>query len=229
MDNAEFDRALIASAFVLIADHGWSRLSIAEAARRADLPLDRARARFPGRAMVLARFGRLADQAALAGAPNEGVPRDRLFDMLMRRIDVLQSHRAGVLALLRGLPAKPLLALMLSVASVRSMGWMLQGAGISATGPLGRLRAKGLLGVWLWTLRAWRGDESVDLATAMAALDTALARAERAAGWLPGGGERKAEFPAPPSDALATDVPAQPPPPEAPPAGPFTEPSPEPL
>jgi hypothetical protein len=224
MDNAEFDRALIASAFVLIADRGWSRLSIADAARQADLPLDRARARFPGRAMVLARFGRLADQAALALAPSEGAPRDRLFDMLMRRIDVLQSHRAGVLALLRGLPAKPLLTLMLTAASERSMGWMLQAAGVSATGPLGHLRAKGLLAVWLWTLRAWRGDESVDLAATMAALDTALARAERAAGWFPGGGERKGAFSAPPAETTDGATHA-----EAPPADPPGESSPGPL
>ncbi|MDE2198639.1 MAG: TetR family transcriptional regulator [Rhodospirillales bacterium] len=190
MDDNEFDRALVAAGFELVAERGWRRMRVVEAARRAGLPLDRARARFPCRAAVLMRFGRIADQAALGGVSSEaaaggdGPVRDRLFDMLMRRIDVLQAHRAGMVALLRGLPADPPLALLLAAASLRSMGWLLDAAGVSAAGPLGALRAKGLLAVWLWTLRAWQRDESADLAATMAALDQALTRAGQAAAWL---------------------------------------------
>jgi hypothetical protein len=60
------------------------------------------------------------------------------------------------------------------------------------------LRRKGLLGVWLWTLRAWERDDSADLAATMAALDTALARAGRAAQWLE---FRRAEPPVEPGPA----------------------------
>jgi ubiquinone biosynthesis protein COQ9 len=184
MNNAEFDRAMIAACFELAAEKGWARLSIAEAGRRAGLPLDRARLRFPGRSVLLVRFGRMADQAALAQAAPEGPPRDRLFDLVMRRIDVLQAHRAGVLALLHGLPSDPGHALFLALATLRSMAWLLEAAGMSSTGPAGRLRATGLLGVWLWTLRAWERDASTDLGATMAALDRALTNAERWAGWL---------------------------------------------
>ena len=143
MDNAEFDAALLASVFPLAAERGWPRVSVVQAARDADLPLDRARRRFPGRCVVLLRFGSLADQAALALAPNEGSPRDLLFDILMRRIDFLQRHRAGVLALLRHLPADPPTALALAAANLCSMGWMLEGAGISARGPRGAAAPQG--------------------------------------------------------------------------------------
>lgn len=205
MDDTEFDRALIVATFDDIAAHGWRRVSVARAARAAGLPLDRARLRFPGRGRVLLRFGRLADAAALAGPPAEGNIRDTLFDMLMRRIDVMQAHRAGMVALLRALPADPATALLLASASLSSMGWLLEAAGVSAAGPLGQLRCKGLLAVWLWTLRAWERDDSPDLAATMAALDTALARAGRAAAWLNG---RRAD-PDP-----ATPPPADPPPAE---------------
>jgi len=189
-DDPAFDRALVSAACAELAEHGWHGLSIVAAARRAELPLDRARARFPGRLAVLGRLGRMADQAALAAAPEEGSVRDRLFDLLMRRIDVLGGHRAGVLALLRALPTDPPLALFLGCATRRSMRWMLEAAGVSGAGLRGELRVKGLVAVWLWTLRAWQGDESADLAATMAALDGALARAERAAGWLGGGAKR---------------------------------------
>ena len=184
MDDAAFDRALIGAAFQMAAEQGWRSVSVAAAARAAGLPLASARERFPGRAVILVRFGRLADQSALAETPSDGPVRDRLFDLLMRRIDALQAHRGGVLALLRALPGEPPTALLLTLATRRSMRWMLESAGIPTRGINGELRVKGLLAVWLWTIRTWRTDESDDLSATMAALDAALSRADRAAGWL---------------------------------------------
>jgi AcrR family transcriptional regulator len=207
MDDDAFDRALIAAAFQLAAEIGWRAATIPAAARAASLPLARARARFPSRAALLLRFGRLADQAALADVPADGAPRDRLFDLLMRRMDMLQSHRAGVLALLRALPAEPPTALLLMLATRRSMRWMLGAAGIQADGLRGELRLKGLVAVWLWTLRAWRSDDSEDMSATMAALDVALQRADQAAGWL-GWRPRPPEPPAEP--VAAEPVPPDP-------------------
>ncbi len=208
MDDAEFDRALIAAAFNLAAERGWRRTSIASAARNGGLALDRARLRFPNRAVLLMRFGRLADAAALTGINEEGSRRDRLFDILMRRLDMLQQHRAGVLALLRALPFDPCLTLLLAAVNLRSMRWMLEGAGIGAVGPIGTVRAKGLLAVWLWTLRAWQRDATDDLSTTMAALDQALSRAEDTIGWLSARGQRT---PQEPPDTSASEVPEPPP------------------
>ncbi len=188
MDDAQFDAALIAAAFQLAAESGWQTVSAAAAARAAGLPLVQARERFPGRAAILLRFGRLADRASLAEVPPEGSARDRLFDLLMRRIDVFQAHRAGVLALFRAVPAQPPTALLLALATRRSMRWLLEAAGIPTRGLRGELRVKGLVAVWLWTMRAWRGDETEDLSVTMAALDRALGRAEQAAEWLGWGG-----------------------------------------
>jgi hypothetical protein len=216
MDDTEFDRALIAAAFSQIADIGWRRLDLAAAARAAGLDVARTRGRFPGRCAVLLRFGRLADQAALTGALTDGPVRDRLFDMLMRRIDALQTHRAGVIALLRALPADPAAAMLLGAASLRSMAWMLRGAGASAAPPFGPLRAKALLAAWLWTVRAWQRDTSEDLSATMSALDHALSRAERVESWLhrrPDAGPPPPEpIPDPPqaeSPAPAPDPPTQ--------------------
>jgi hypothetical protein len=184
------------------------------------LPLDRARVRFPGRAVVLMRFGLMADQAALAGSV-EGPTRDRLFDLIMRRIDVLQAHRAGVIALLRALPTDPATALLLTAATVRSMSWLLEAASIPAAGPLGQLRAKGLLGVWLCAIRAWQRDEGADLPATMAALDVALGRAERLARCLPGSAAKAA--PEPPPEPAPDDLPV--PFPDAPPDKPTPPPA----
>jgi hypothetical protein len=183
-DKRAFDEALITAAFRLAATEGWRNLRIAAAARAAGLPLDRARLRFPTRGVLLIRFGRMADAAALAEAAEEGTVRDRLFGMLMRRLDAFQANREGVLALLESLPCRPRTALFLAVLTKASMSWILGAAGIGTSGLGGTLRVKGLTAVWVWTLRAWQRDQTEDLAPTMAALDTALGRAERAAGWF---------------------------------------------
>jgi ubiquinone biosynthesis protein COQ9 len=184
MSDIDFDSALIASFFRLVAAQGWGQTSVAEAARAAALSLADSRLRFPGRAAVLRHFGRMADRAALAEIPTNGAVRDKLFDLLMRRFDVLQAHRTGVIALLRALPSEPPTALLLTCATQRSMRWMLQAAGVSTAGVRGALRVRGLVAVWMWTLRAWQRDESADLSGTMAALDAALRRAERLAVWM---------------------------------------------
>jgi ubiquinone biosynthesis protein COQ9 len=233
MEDTEFDKALIHAAFALAGEKGWPAASIAEAARRADLSLSEARQRFPSRAALLLKFGRMADQAALAETPKEGTVRDRLFYLLMQRLDMLQTHRAGVLALMRTLPTEPGTAALLACATRRSMRWLLEAAGVSSRGVRGDLRTSGLLAIWLWTLRAWQADETADLSQTMSAVDTALQRAERFAGWLGG-----AEVPSPPSpeEVSVSEIPqGEPPEPESPPppaSGPETPPTslpPEPL
>ncbi len=195
MSDTEFDTALLTAAFRLAGEEGWRNVTVAATARAAGLSLSEARQRFPSRAAVLLRFGQLVDQAALQDAPSEGPARDRLFDLLMRRFDALQAHRDGVKALLRALPTDPPLAMLLASANRRSMRWMLQGAGVTATGLRGELQVRGLLAVWLWAVRTWDKDETEDLSSTMATVDTALHRVDRLASWLDG---RRSAPPPPP-------------------------------
>ena len=184
MTDPEFDVALITSAFALAAREGWAKVSVIGAARAGALPLEQARLRFSGPNAILLRFGQHADALALAEAADTGPTRERLFDLLMRRFDALQTQRAGVLALLHGLPTDPATALLLGSATAKSMGWMLEAAGVPTTGLSGFLATKGLVAVWLYALNAWQRDDSLDLSTTMAALDRALSRAEQAANWF---------------------------------------------
>ena len=186
MEDAALDQALIAAVFSQAAFRGWGDVNIAEAARDAALPLDRVRARFPGRGAVLLRFGVIADGMALRAPSNEPSARERLFDMLMLRFDALQQHREGVQALLRHLPTDPGASLLLYTTTLRSMKWLLDGAGIPSGGIVGALRVHGLLALWTYALRAWDKDDSADLAATMAAVDRGLDRALQAEGILPG-------------------------------------------
>ncbi len=180
---AHSDAALFDAFWKLVAEQGWHRLSLHGLAAEAGLSLAELRARVPHKGALPCRFAKWVDEQVLLGAPSasSGPARDRLFDVLMQRIDALQPYRAGVIRLGRDMRKDPLLALMLAPQLAASMSWMLEAAGIDAGGIAGGLRVKGLCGVWIATLRAWEQDEGVDLGHTMAGLDKALDRAEKLA------------------------------------------------
>ncbi|GAA3677181.1 MULTISPECIES: TetR family transcriptional regulator [Acetobacter] len=179
MDNDDFDTALVSAALTLAQDRGWNSVTVLAAAREAGLPLPEARQRFPLKASILLRLGRMADDVALADDMLCGTARERLFDLLMRRLDVFQQYRDGLQSVLRSLPMDPVLTLLLGGATVESMRWMADAAGINTNGVSGFVHVNMLVAVWTHTLRVWEKDESPDMGSTMAALDQALDKAGR--------------------------------------------------
>jgi hypothetical protein len=111
-------------------------------------------------------------------------PRERLFDVLMARIEALAPHKQAVGSLIRSAGRNPGLAVALNGFAVRSQQWMLTAADISASGPRGMVRAQGLALLFASVLRTWLRDEDPGLARTMSALDRALARGQRFSGFL---------------------------------------------
>jgi AcrR family transcriptional regulator len=202
------DQAAILGAFWrVLAGSGWHGLTLRAVAAEAGLPLAELRRHFATPLHILTAHQRAVDAAVLEGTVDDlgSTPRDRLFDVLMRRLDALQPDRAGVVRLLRDLPRAPLLALWFAPRNAASMAWMLEAAGLDAAGPRGLLRVQGLVGVWLAALRAWEKDESEDLSATMAALDRALDQADRAARWF-GMAPRESQ---PEAEVAAEDMPGE--------------------
>src|SRR5262249_34921347 len=110
-------------------------------------------------------------------------PRERLFDVLMRRLEVLAPHKDAVRSLMRSAARNPGLAFALNSLAVRSQQWMLTAADIGASGPRGMLRAQGLALLFASVLRPWINAEDEGLARPRAALARALARGQRWSGF----------------------------------------------
>src|SRR5205085_2529688 len=110
-------------------------------------------------------------------------PRERLFDVLMRRIEAMAPHREAVRSLMKSAQCNPGLAFALNGLALRSQTWMLTAADVDAAGPRGMVRAQGLAMLFASVLRTWVDDED-DNARTMAALDRALARGQRWSGML---------------------------------------------
>ena len=81
---------VIDAALKLAAERGWRRLALAEIADAASMTLTEVRSLFPSKSAILNGLQRRTDESVLATGPADGSsPRDRLFDVLMRRFDSL--------------------------------------------------------------------------------------------------------------------------------------------
>jgi len=114
----------------------------------------------------------------------EEPPRERLFDVLMRRLEELSADRPAIRSLMRSARRHPSLALALNGLAVRSQQWMLTAANVGAAGPRGIVRAQGLALLFAGVLRTFVNDDDEGLSRTMAALDRALGRGQRWSGFL---------------------------------------------
>lgn len=172
---------------VLLAEHPIGDIGLAEVAGRAGLKLSQLRAEFGSVLAIFAAHVKDIDRAVLAGGDAdmmEESPRERLFDVLMRRLEALAPYKEAVRSILHSGRRNPGLALALNAMAVRSQHWMLEAAGIGSAGPRGAVRAQGAALMFARVLSVWVDDEEEGLDRTMAALDRGLASAERWAGFL---------------------------------------------
>jgi AcrR family transcriptional regulator len=182
----ERDR-IIAALLSLLAEKPIEQIALADIATEAGVSLAQLRGEFASALAIYAAHVKSIDRAVLAEDLSDMAdepPRERLFDVLMRRLEAMAPHREAVRSLLRSAMRNPPLALALNALAVRSQQWMLAAAGINASGPRGLVRAQGLALLFGSVLRAWTGDDDPGLARTMAALDRALARGQRFSGFL---------------------------------------------
>lgn len=171
----------------LLADHAFEEIGLAEIAGRAGIKLSQLRAEFGSTLAILGAHIKEIDRTVLAGGASdmaEEPARERLFDVLMRRIEALGPYKPAIYSIMRSARRRPGLAFALNAMAVRSQRWMLEAAGIGAAGPVGTLRAQGAALMFAQVLAVWIDDEEKGLDRTMAALDRGLASAERWAGFV---------------------------------------------
>ncbi|MFY9695933.1 MAG: TetR/AcrR family transcriptional regulator [Xanthobacteraceae bacterium] len=176
---------IVAAFMALLAEHRLEEIGLADIAEGAGVTLAQLRDEFPSALAILAAYLKSVDRAVLAqdmADMAEEEPRERLFDVLMRRLEIMAPHREAVRSLLRSVRHRPPLALALNGLAVRSQQWMLTAAGVKASGPRGMMRAQGLAVLFAAVLRAWVRDDDPGLARTMAELDRALGRGQRLVG-----------------------------------------------
>jgi AcrR family transcriptional regulator len=184
--NSERDR-IVEALMALLAEKPFESIGFAEIAKEGGVSLGELRGKYSSTLAILAAHMKEIDRQVLAGIDAdmaEEPPRERLFDVLMRRIEAYAPHKAAVRSLARSARRNPGLACALNGLAVRSQQWMLTAADISASGPRGMLRAQGLALLFASVLRTWVADDDPGHARTMAELDRALSRGQRLSGFL---------------------------------------------
>lgn len=180
---------LVLLAFELVAESGWRQLSFADLARRAGVPLAQVYVELPDRAALLCRLGRRLDAQMLdlPLAELDGMtPRERVFELVMRRLDAMAPYKPGLQALAREAPRDPAL-LVAALCSLDRLGrWLLDAAGAADGRLINAVARRVLVAIYARAFSIWLDDDTPDLARTLAELDRRLQQAERLAGWVRG-------------------------------------------
>src|SRR5271170_7670456 len=167
----------------LAGERRFEDISVRDICKTAGVSLADFRDAFPSKGAVLVGFSRRIDHAVLAQHGEELAdesPRERLFDILMRRLELMAPYREGVREAAAWLRREPAAALAMNQVVMSSMRFMLEAAGIEAEGPTGVIKLQGLALAWARMIHVWLDDDEPALSKTMAELDRVLTRGERA-------------------------------------------------
>lgn len=180
-------RKIIDALLALLAERPIEQIGLGDIAREAGVSLSELRDEFSSELSILAAHMKEIDRQVLdedISDMSEEPVRERLFDILMKRLEAHASHKAAIRSLMRSSLRNPPLALALNGFLARSMGFMMTAAGISNAGPGGLVRAQALTLLYARVAATWAEDDDPGLAKTMALLDRELARGEQWSGLL---------------------------------------------
>lgn len=169
---------LIQSSLDLAGDMSWADVSMHDIARHAGVEFEDAIALCPDKDTLFMAYGRQVDlkvAEAFDGETWDGMnDKDRLFDVLMERFDVLNENRAGVISIINAITLDPKQMICLSPMVCQSMEHMMSVAGVDNDGWKGAVKLTALSGIYLKSLRDWVKDDTTDMSMTMASVDKGL-------------------------------------------------------
>lgn len=182
-DILDMKNKLIQSSLELAAVQSWADISMHDIAAHAGVDIENAMALCPDKDSVFMAYCRQVDwqiEENLNGAFADGdTQRDKLFDIMMERFDILNENRAGVISIVNAVTMNPIHGLNSLPNLCQSATFMAGFSDMDINGWRGALTVAGLCGVYLNALRAWVSDDTPDMATTMASVDKGLGYLDR--------------------------------------------------
>ncbi len=181
---ADPTKKIVKAAMDLAKDKGWRDLKLIEIAAKAKVSLADLRGVVRDKTQILERFQDQVDVEVLGSLDPElesEPARDRLFEVLMRRFEVIEPHKDALRRIAADLKTSVPDQLALLGPGLRSMEWMMAGAGIEGHGFKGTVQVGGLAFIYASVFQTWLDDDDPGLARTMAELDRKLRSGET---WL---------------------------------------------
>ena len=177
MTTAKTKQKILKTFLDLLSDHPYEEVSLPLVAEKAKVKLSDMRNSYGSKLDLVAAFAEMIDTRVLDDRDEDmedQPPRDRLFDVLMSRIDALADYREAVRSLHMAARSDPALALDFNRLETRSQKWMLIAAGIEVTGFKGRIVAQGLAVAFARVVKVWLNEADEGMPRTMARLDKEL-------------------------------------------------------
>ncbi|QLP97563.1 MAG: TetR/AcrR family transcriptional regulator [Rhodoblastus sp.] len=171
----------------LSAEEPFEDIRIAAICREAGITLAQFRELFPSKGAVLGALSRMIDREVLIRPASELTQegaKDRLFDVLMARLDAMAPYKVGLKGVFEWARRDPGAAYNLNVMMLNSMRFMMEAANLDHDGVHGAVKLQGLVALWTRVLTVWFDDDDPGLARTMAELDRLLERGGRVAARL---------------------------------------------
>lgn len=175
--STEIRDRIVDAALRLAAEKPWPEITLIAIAEASGVSLAELAQHVAGKPQILEAFARRMDGqllTSLASDPVEGDAHDRLFDVMLRRFELLAPYKAAINNIAKTPADGPAEWLHLLASSLITQGWVLAAADIKLSGLTGDVAKLGLAKVAVDTLRIWLKDDDAGLARTMAALDRKL-------------------------------------------------------
>lgn len=173
--------AIVEAAMRLAATRGWENLTLSEIAAEAHVGLADVVREFGSKTAILGALRREIDVQLLKRLDSEkpeGTPREKLFDVVMTRLELMAPYRTAMRRIRQDLRCRPVESAPIACGATQSLALMLEVSGIRTQGSEGCLKVSGLGCALSGVAKTWVND-SDDNGRTMAALDKALRQAEQ--------------------------------------------------
>lgn len=188
-DLEDLHGQILHAAFLLALEEDYAEISLLDIAQKAKINFSFLVHIISDKSDILMLYARTIDSSLLderaqedikednANDINESI-RDRLFDILMDRLELINKDREALIAILESYKCDPKQLVIGLPHIAKSMSLMLEACSVDTSGLKGAIKVGALSAIYIKTLHVWMQDESADLSKTMAALDKALGRAE---------------------------------------------------
>lgn len=176
------DGKIFLASMDIAASLGWERCSLSDIATKAEVDIADLTELHGDKIGILRAMAKFIDSKTLTGLDSEDGSdisvRENLLESLMLRFDTMGPYKSGIANVARAALADPRNVIEGSWALARSMRETLSMAGLSTSGPLGMIRVKAMMIIFLDVFRVWIDDQNPDLSATLRRLDERLNQAE---------------------------------------------------
>ncbi len=177
MVTAKTRQKILQTFLKLLSEHPYDDVSLPLVAETAKVKLSDMRSAYASKLKLVAAFYEQVDTAVLDDNDEDMAdqpPRDRLFDVLMTRIDALAAHKDAVRALREAARHDAALGIDFQRLEARSQKWMLIAAGLDLSGMKAGIVAQGLAIAFNRVVDVWLEETDEGMPRTMARLDKEL-------------------------------------------------------